>query len=67
VGYPSPEKLYSNYDIMKQFDDYPSDLFSVGVIGLEMYYLDSNIKEFYVPDSGYSSYENVKLNERKLG
>ena len=45
-GYPSPQKLFSMMDAII-YDQHKSDLFSLGVVALQMCYIDTNIREIY--------------------
>jgi len=57
MSYPSPEKLSTAYGSkLNTYDEFSSNLFSVGVIGLEIYYL-----EFV--ESIYSKKKDVNLEE----
>ena len=37
-GYPSPQKLKSYYDSLSGFEELRGDLFSLGLVALQLYY-----------------------------
>lgn len=56
-GYPSPQKLKSYYDSLSGFEELRGDLFSLGLVALQLYYATENIKSLYSsPDPKYRNY-----------
>lgn len=64
-GYPSPQKLYTFYDSLSVFEEYTSDLFSLGILALQLIYPHQNLSGIY--KNVNSSYLNcsIDLNELK--
>jgi hypothetical protein len=60
TGFPSPQKLRENYDLLVNFDQHTSDLFSLGVTALQLHYLNVNIRDIY--SARTTSYHNTYLN-----
>lgn len=49
-AFPSPQKLREHYDVVLNLGDFYSDLFSLGVLALQMCYLERDIRrEIYRP------------------
>jgi hypothetical protein len=63
-GYPSPQKLRQEYDMLISFEELPSDLFSLGVVALQMYHLEQNLHQIYTVKS--TVYQNSHVNFRIL-
>jgi len=59
-GYPSPQKLYDCFDTLTGLEQFPADLFSLGVVALQLYYPLMTIKEIYINKN--PQYENNKVN-----
>jgi hypothetical protein len=49
---------------MYQYDKYSSDLFSLGLIALQLYHPQIQIKSVY--ESATTNYDNTKINYDKL-
>lgn len=60
VGYPSPAILFNQYDSGLRIDKFKEDLFSVGIIALQLLNPELNIKSVYQNKS--RKYENPKVN-----
>lgn len=58
-NFPSPQKLRENYDSLASLDQHTSDLFSLGVVALQMHYPSRDIREIY---SRNSPYRNTVIN-----
>ena len=57
VGYPSPQKLRSFYDSLTSFEELRGDLFSVGMVALQLVYLDQDVSVLYTnPNPSYRNY-----------
>ena len=57
-GYPSPQKLRSYYDSVTGFEEMRGDLYSLGLIALQLYYPREDIKALYTnPDPNYRNYK----------
>lgn len=50
---------------MSNFEEFTSDLYSVGLIGLQLYHLESNIKDD-VYSGGHTHYYNSRINQENL-
>lgn len=60
ISFPSPQKLRGYYDILINFDEYASDLFSLGVVALQMQYLDRDMQDIY--SIKHAAYHNTCIN-----
>lgn len=59
-GYPSPQKINDCFDKLTGFEQFPADLFSLGVVALQLCYPMMNIKEIYINKN--PRYENNRIN-----
>jgi len=56
-GYPSPQKLKSFYDSLTSFEELRGDLFSLGMVALQLVYLDQDVSIVYSnPNPSYRNY-----------
>lgn len=56
-GYPSPQKLKSLYDSVTSFEEMRGDLFSLGMVALQLLNLNEDISALYVnPNPVYRNY-----------
>lgn len=63
--YPSPQKLREYYDVVLNLSQFYSDLFSLGVVALQMCYLEKDIrKEIY--RSKQVAYLNWSINFARI-
>jgi hypothetical protein len=37
-GFPSPQKLYTYFDSLTHFEEFTADLFSLGIVALQLYF-----------------------------
>lgn len=52
------------YDCLINFDEYSSDLFSVGIVALQMVHLERDMKQIYTIKN--PQYDNNQINFRLL-
>ena len=64
-GYPSPAVLFNMVDNGMRVDRCKEDLFSVGVIALQLLNLEHDIKQIYKTKN--RSYHNMKINYELIG
>lgn len=62
--YPSPQKLYTLFDTLSNFEEHTSDLFSLGILALQLYYPQQNLLNLYKHSS--SSYLNCSIDLNQL-
>ena len=56
-GYPSPQRLKSYYDSLSNHEELRGDLFSLGMLALQLIYLNENVTDLYVnPNPTFRNY-----------
>ena len=58
-GYPSPATLFNRIDSGMNLDTLKEDLFSIGIIALQLLNMESDIKNVYKSQS--KSFLNIKI------
>lgn len=59
-GYPSPQKMREDYDVLASLDQQASDLFSLGATALQLYHLHRDVHLIY--RTRHTPYSNASLN-----
>ena len=46
-GFPSPQKLINYFDKLSNFEQFYADLFSLGIVALQMYFVGNDMSNLY--------------------
>jgi hypothetical protein len=63
-GFPSPQKLYTYFDTLSTFEEHTSDLFSLGILALQLIYPHQNLAGIY--KNANSRYLNCSIDANEL-
>ena len=63
-GFPSPQKLYTLFDSLSSFEEHASDLFSLGMVSLQLVYLHETLSQLYKNTN--SHYLNCAIDMNQL-
>ena len=64
-GYPSPQKLKSLYDSVTSFEEMRGDLFSLGIVALQLLNINQDMSMLYVNPN--PTYRNYSIDLQRLG